>query len=342
MLPAKLNIWIISDGLPGHYNPCLGIVRAIERYRDVRHETIVATQRLKMLRPLMRYLVNYLPGLSPGLLRLFYRYNSLPQGMPDLVISGGGNTLFFNAALGARYKHVKNVYSGTLKHYKPERFFRIFTVVPLESVANNVVLDLPPANIPGAPDSQTETQPTDVARPCYCLLVGGEGAGYHYTVDDWVRLAEGMNRLSLEFGVRWLITTSRRTGRRAEQILEETIPESVIRESVWYNKQPAKVVQRFLASASRVFCTEDSLTMVSEAIFSGKPVCTLLPDSVSSTENDRLALEHYARKGYIQRINIADLASTTRFNDANPPDIDSLQRSIYEALELEQSAADCP
>ncbi len=335
MLPAKLTIWIISDGLPGHYNPCLGIVRAIERYRDVRHETIVATQRLKMLRPLMRYLANYIPRLCPGLLRLFYRYNSLPQGRPDLVISGGGNTLFFNAALGAGYKNIKNVYSGTLKHYKPKRFFRIFTVVPLESVANNIVLDLPPANIPGPSDSQTEPPTADADESCYCLLVGGEGGGYHYKEEDWVRLAEGLNRLSQAFGVQWLITTSRRTGPRAEQILEETIPESVIRESIWFSKQPAKVVQRFLASASRVFCTEDSLTMVSEAIFSGKSVCTLLPASVSATENDRLALEHYASKGYIQRINIADLASITGFNDANPPDIDSLQRSIYEALELQ-------
>jgi mitochondrial fission protein ELM1 len=339
---GPITIWIISDGLPGHYNPSLGIVRAIERYRDVHHETIVATQRLKMLRPLMRYLVNYLPELTPGLLRLFYRYNSLPQERPDLVISGGGNTLFFNAALGVKYKNIKNVYSGTLKHYNPKRFFRIFTVVPLESAANNVVLDLPAANIPGAPDSQTESPTTDVDGPCYCLLVGGEGGGYHYTEDDWARLADSVNRLSLEFGVQWLITTSRRTGERAEQILKETIPETVIRESVWFSKQPAKVVQRFLASASRVFCTEDSLTMVSEAIFSGKPVCTLLPASVSATENDRLALEHYASKGYIQRIKITDLASTTRFNDANPPDIDRLQRSIYEALELQQSAAGRP
>ncbi|MDH3561207.1 MAG: hypothetical protein OEN52_09680, partial [Gammaproteobacteria bacterium] len=157
MLPAKLTIWIISDGLPGHYNPSLGIVRAIERYRDVHHETIVISQRLKMLRPLMRLIANYLPGLCPGLLRLFYRYNSLPPGSPDLVISGGGNTLFFNAALGARYKHVKNVFSGTLKHYNPKRFFRIFTVVPLGSVANNVVLDLPAANIPYPPASPPAT-----------------------------------------------------------------------------------------------------------------------------------------------------------------------------------------
>ena len=333
--PRPLSIWLISDGLPGHYNPSLGILHAIGRYRDVQHKTIETRLRSKMLRPLMRYLVNYMPGLCPGLLRLFYRYDSLPQGIPDLIISGGGNTLFFNAAIGGMFKQAKNVINGTLKHYNPKRFFRIFTVVPLESVDNNVVLDLPPANITGSQESRTQKTPADVNEKLYCLLVGGDGAGYRYSENDWTRLAEGISRLSVEFGTQWLITTSRRTGRQAEHILEDAIRESAIREVVWFAKQPARVVQRFLESASRVFCTEDSLTMVSEAIFSEKPVCTLLPDAVSPTENDRLALERYARKGYIQRINITDLVGITRFNDANPPDIDALQRSIYEALELQ-------
>lgn len=325
-----LVVWILSDGLPGHYSQSLGIVNAIARFHAIEVQTVPVTLRYKIFRPLMRGLTNHAARLCPGLLRLFYRYDALPPGKPELLVSAGGNTLYFNAALQQKFPGSRNLFSGTLKHYHSSRYFRIYTVVPLQSCPNNIVLDLPPVNI-GKSITTEDTQTN-----CWCLLIGGEGAGYHYGKADWQRLADGINTLSVKHGIQWLISSSRRTGQIAEQHLEKKILPAAQLETVWYGSNPAKVVQQYLDRAERIFCTEDSLTMVSEAIFSGKPVCTLLPESLAPVENDRLALEHYADRGYIQRIRISELGQLESFAKHTRPDVNAVQEAIYRSLENRQ------
>jgi mitochondrial fission protein ELM1 len=46
---------------------------------------------------------------------------------------------------------------------------------------------------------------------------------------------------------------------------------------VWYSQTPRKVTKAFLGLADRVFVTMDSLTMITEAVASGRPTVALCP-----------------------------------------------------------------
>ena len=52
--------------------------------------------------------------------------------------------------------------------------------------------------------------------PRWTLVIGGDGGGYCYTPADWTQLRDTACRLAAQHGIRWLLTTSRRTPPVAE------------------------------------------------------------------------------------------------------------------------------
>ncbi len=223
----------------------------------------------------------------------------LPSNKPDLIISAGGNTLFANTAL-SKALNVNNIYSGTLKGYNSRLISKVFTVVAIKGIKNNVVLDLPPANISDI--SVTHDQ------PFYTLLIGGDGAGYTFSQADWQHLVIAISEIAQLNNIKWKITTSRRTGEAVEKQLRKILDTDVVDEVVWFSSNPQKVVKRFLAEGQVIFCTEDSLTMISEAIYAHKPVVTLQPEMMKPEENDYQALEKYQQQQFIIRNPIATLS----------------------------------
>lgn len=275
----------------------------------------------------MRLLANHFPWLLNRLvLKLCYKLGETPPEKPDLIISAGGNTLFANVAM-ARIYNSPNIFSGTTKGYDHTLLRLIFTVRPLADSRNNVVLELPPANV--------ELLPADAhvqEGRFYALLVGGEGAGYQYTESDWLNLAGALGEIAKEERIRWLLTTSRRTGEKAEKSLRTALPTDCCEQAVWYATNPEKVVKKFLSRCEAVFCTEDSLTMIAEAIYAHKPVITLQPDTMVPERNDAEALQNYVTSGFIQRVKINNLAN---FRVANHPFCESypdMEQQISQAV----------
>lgn len=294
------TIWIISDGLPGHYNQSIAIGKAIQTY--LKYDVIVIDVRLKykILRHPMRLLANYFPFLlGEKTFSLFYQHSNTPTKKPHFIISTGGNTIFANISLSKSYS-TKNIYSGTLKHYRNNLIDKIFTVTPLENTHNNVVLDLPPANVKNNNNTKD--------YPYYALLIGGNGAGYLYTKSDWQQLALAIQKIAHRDKILWMITTSRRTGREAEVLLKRYLDNKIIKEIVWFSSGPRKVVNCYLQKSRIIFCTEDSLTMISESIYAHKPVFTIQPEKANPDKNDALALEKYQKLKFIIRSSIANLS----------------------------------
>ena len=86
-----------------------------------------------------------------------------------------------------------------------------------------------------------------------------------------------MNVLSQEQKVIWLLTTSRRTGRRAEAVLRGLLNPEILAEVVWFADRPRNRNAMFLQAADFVLCGEDSMSMVHEALAADVKVVTLSP-----------------------------------------------------------------
>lgn len=307
------HIQIVSDGVPGHVNQARGLASWLCDYagmdasRQV-SETVV-TIKIKPLRPLYRFLLNRRSSMARDLIARTHQHWPANLNSDCLVISCGGNTSFANAALGLQGVG-SNVFIGSLRGLDSDCFTAVMTIEPVLGARNNVVMDFSPSyinlrEIEWAASQYREQQPS--MTPLWCLLIGGDGAGYQFDEQDWRQLAEGLNVLAQRYGIRWLVSTSRRSGVQVEEIMRLTCTESLF-DTIWFTAQGNQSLQGFLGAAERIFCTEDSMTMLAESINAGKPVTSLRP--MQSQPNQRFldAIQRFERNRYLQRVMIGDLA----------------------------------
>lgn len=321
---SPITVWLLSDGAPGHLSQSRGIVDALA----TRHAVEVITIELKVRSTLWKRLGRLALPHIRDTARWFRRIYGIapPPGRPGLIVSSGANTLLASALLARRHG-VPNVYSGTLKGYPPAAFDCVFTVVPL-GVACNHVLPLPP--VPGEL-ARPLPPPSGDAR--IAVLIGGDGAGYAFKDEDWRAFGEGLTALARREGAHLLLTTSRRTGAAAEAALRDHLPAELLADAVWWSQAPRKVMRDFLAAARAIVVTEDSLSMVAESLYSGRPVISVAPTTAQPNANDGAALQGYVERGLLARSPIASLGDAVfPARTATLPDVQGEIAAVVLAL----------
>lgn len=212
-------------------------------------------------------------------LRRCCELESEPSFKPELIISSGGKSAFASRVLKRRYD-AANIFVGVPERF-PDHWFDLI-ISPVQRVFKTAALVsgvIPNSITPVAVEragSQYWEQGVP-AQPCWALLIGGDSKSHRFSETDWRGLIEGINGLAKRSGVRWLITTSRRTPEFVERMLDEELDRECVVDLVLYNREPRRVMLPFLAAAQRVVVTQDSLTMASEALCSGRPVTLLTP-----------------------------------------------------------------
>jgi mitochondrial fission protein ELM1 len=320
MAERPLNAWVLSDGQPGHYNQARGIVQALRRVRPVEVSWINAKLRLGVARNLLRGVLNRNQApRSLWPLRLAYRFDALPETNCDLIVSAGGKTSFANAWL-ASVLAVPNLYAGSLRGLLARRFSVVLTLEPLPGAASNLVVPLPPSAIDSDEVEQLgaafRRQLGPPGQRYWALLLGGHGAGYRYSQADWLRLAELVNTLARRHDIRWLLVSSPRTGRRSETLLKQHVDRAVLAAACWCQDGDDYQAEAWLGAAERVFVTEDSMTMLSEAASALRPVHSLRPATAAPAQRYEQALQRFAGQRWLCRHRIAELADQVEVLDA--------------------------
>ena len=125
--PDVLQVWLLSDGMPGHFNQARAIAAALAVDRAIEITWVELRLRVGLARRLLRLVLNsrHRP-MARHRLSWFYR-GVLPDGCPDILISAGGRTSFANAWL-ARWFGVPNVYAGSLRGLAPRHFSAVLTL----------------------------------------------------------------------------------------------------------------------------------------------------------------------------------------------------------------------
>lgn len=308
-----MNVLVIKDNKPGHYNQTEGIVLALQEiYPDLKIDDCEIEIKNKISRKLLRYLLNALPFIfkhqnSLKYIKYFYEKFALPANRPDLIVSTGGNTSNLNAWLSLAYG-AKNILNGALRGLHEELFTCITTVIDL-GYKNQVILDVAPNTVTQEilkkeAEAFSSLHHLDKNETYYTLLVGGDGSGYKYDVEFYAYLVEFIKKISEEKNVKWLITTSRRTPLEIEQKLKKELDRHCAY-FVAYHKQAEKVLLPYFGLCEAVFVTEDSSSMISEAISARKKQTYVLgPEHANPDENYQKILEKFSEDGHIKRIKI--------------------------------------
>ena len=306
-----MQVLVIKDDKPGHYNQTEGLVLYLkEMSNDLEVEYIQIEIKSKLTRKILRFLLNNFPKLftqnSLKYLSFFYKNYSIPKNMPDLIISTGGNTSNLNAWFAKVYE-CKNILNGALRGLKEELFTNITTVIDL-GYKNQIILDVAPSVITKEKLKESgiefiKNKKLSIEDKYYTLLVGGDGAGYKYDNNFYDNLIEFVKNISIKKNIKWLITTSRRTPLDIEIQMKNKLKDYCAY-FVDYNINPEKVMSSFLSLSEKVFVTEESSSMISEAILSEKDVFTIGVGNNKSDSNYKNILDKFVKSRYIVRCEI--------------------------------------
>lgn len=329
-------VWIISDGKPGHYNQSRAIAEAVRDARGWEIEWVTVHPRYRgSFRPAAYWLTNtFGERLGLSIAAWLFRFKPLPTEPPSLIVSSGGTTAVFNALAAAEFG-CPNLFLGP----PPLRFDRFSRVIFSEEDGEGPnVVRLPFLPTPVTPALaekagnalKRELMASGAAlsdEPLWAMLIGGDSRNHRFSDDDWRALAAGMNQLSRRHGGRWLITTSRRTGPAAEALLRQELEPTSIADATWWQDRPRAVVPAYLGASECVFCTQDSLTMLTDGMAAARPVFALYPPAVWLEANGMVEgyLSRHQAAGRIRCIAIDALGEV---DPLSPEDFSPLQESI--------------
>jgi uncharacterized protein len=324
-------VWVIDPGHPGELNQCLGVAKALTRHAAGRTEVIKLKLRNKRLRSAFTAAL-YLNAFSGSrhrwlvtmLYRLLFAGPQLDGAKPDVTVSTLGRgempALFLRQFLGSRAIHIGAPTRTSSKN------FDLIIRMPTQ---NMDVLDAPTVTLDIAPtpillDDADFTSPLierwrrQASRLC-AVLIGGDGSGYKYRPDEWRTLADELARLASEQNIGIILTTSRRTGPVAENAFRTNaaLGQSLVHAG-WYGQASPGTIRDFLAAADFVICTEESRSMISDAIAAGKLVYTVSPSHAHPREArllELLASQESAKR--IKRIRLDQISRLDVDTDEN-------------------------
>lgn len=344
--PVKI-VWVISDGIPGHFNQSKGILLALQQLalqqqHQLQVEWVELRLRSGLYRRLLGWLLNHsrtnLSVLSLSLLPLFYR-GQLPTGQPDMVVGAGGKSAFAVAWLG-QFFQAQTIFAGSLRQLKASLFDAILILEP-DAPPPFISLQTSPMPInqelltqaaeqwrteqrqvsqtQAAQSASTQSlsnQPLattqSLAKPLWAILIGGDGAGAVYQDSDWHTLALQLNAIAQQQSIQWLLTTSRRTGAAAEAILKQHINSDVLADAVWWSVQPRAVTSAYLGLSELVMCTVDSMSMMMESVSALRPVVSLIPQQFKPDAHFQAAIDRLQQQKLVQQQPIQTLDQSVK------------------------------
>ncbi|MEJ2471167.1 MAG: ELM1/GtrOC1 family putative glycosyltransferase [Desulfuromonadales bacterium] len=250
------TLLILSDGKPGHLNQSIAFARLLQRPYQVREVRFVSR-----LAKACSYPADRLGLTLPGLFRV-------AEGLPacEAVVSAGSETYYANRVLSKRLQ------ARSVAIMLPRGYRYAFDLIVAQqhdrpSQRDNILVL--PVNL-SCPEPQGLVAPRD-DRPCVSLIIGGTSRHFRIDVAQLTRQMEQIFRLFP--GADFFVTTSRRTPAAVEALVER----GPFRYKVIASRDAVNPIADFLAISDYVFVTEDSTSMISEAVSFGLANVEVLP-----------------------------------------------------------------
>lgn len=299
--------WVVTDGVIGMENQCVGLVERIGMAFVVKR--IAVKKPWRWVPPL---------AIPAPLSRLAPRGDRLEPPWPDLLIASGRKSVapalaIRKAARGACFcVQIQNPGVAT------DRFDMVIAPRHDGLSGDNVVATT--GSLHGLSrtglDSDAEAWRASVAhlaQPRIAVLVGGANRAYRFGLEE----ARALGRALADLPGSLMVTVSRRTGAQATQALAESLDLS---RAVLWDGNGDNPYRGWLGLADAIVVTSDSVNMATEACVTGRPVLVAhLPGGSAKFSAFHALMEagnHTRRfEGFLPDWNPAPLDETGRVAD---------------------------
>lgn len=260
---AIKTCWIITEGIAGTENQCIGVAETLGV------EPVI--KRIKLKAPWKQLS----PWLSFGH-DLALAAGSDPVGppWPDLVIASGRKSIGIARHIREQGRESTFVVQIQDPRVNPKHFDLVVVPQHDPTRAENVIVTkaglhrITPEKLAAAKE-KFEKQFAKIPRPRVAVLIGGTSKAHTMTAENAKALAQQLLHLAENPNIGLLVTASRRTGEENVKLLRDALKGPAIH---FWDGTGENPYFGFLALADYIIVTEDSVSMASEALSTGKPV----------------------------------------------------------------------
>jgi mitochondrial fission protein ELM1 len=235
-MKRAINLWRLSDGRAGHDNQSLGLVEALSRQHAVNTVTIDSN------------------GAWRGVRNVLARTAS--SARPQLII-GAGHATHAALILGAWRYRARSIVM--MSPSLPYALFDLCIVPEHDGIRQrkNIVYSIGALN---------RIQVSTDRDPMLALILLG-GPSRHYRWDQHIILKQVNELIAARPQLQWIIATSPRTPHQTTKALSTVEKATLMR----YENTAPDWLPTTLSQASLVWVSEDSVSMIYEALSSGVP-----------------------------------------------------------------------
>jgi KDO2-lipid IV(A) lauroyltransferase len=327
LTPLK-KVMVLDDGKKGHLKQSLAVVGQIRRYREdegfAPEHIKVDIVRIRFRSRSARALFN---AVSPffemsararlACLRMALDRESYEEAVcrryADVVVSCGSALSGVNRLLKLE-NYAKNLTvldPGVLKRGKFD-----VVVIPRHDVPakgmrgdNIVVTEMAPNLVDPGGLAALVPEKTD-GRTVIGLLVGGNNPYFEFTDDLVGELVKNINISLEQLDGNICLTTSRRTPETCETVLRKAFERNPRCRMFVLGRgdRDEHTVEKILASSDTVIVSGESISMVSEAVSSGRPVLVFMPRKKAEglTKYERF-VEELRERGHLRLVKPSDI-----------------------------------
>ena len=335
------EIMILADGKTGHLRQSESVAKLV--IQQLASRGIKATlniQEIKFRSSIFRRFFSMLIILSgkyPGVSSLFMLRNALTgeswQGLmgskPDIIISAGGKLSAINYLLSKENQSKSIVLMRSVFSRLKKFDLKIIPKHDQPVAQSNVVITEGAVNLidPDYLNSSAERLLRSglIKGPRSSLtigvLIGGNSKNFSISIEAIIQVIIQLKKIAQELDADILFSTSRRTTEKLERVVKSQLvnyPRCKLLVIANENNYP-DVVGGILGLSNIIISSPESISMVSEAVASGKYVVVFKMGELS--RKHLVFLRNYQNKGYIYLKSIQDLAFSMKEIWNNKPNI---------------------
>lgn len=266
----KKTLWVLLDSRTGSVGQARGVLQRLNPNNYDINEKSLEYTKFSGLPNFLRG--KTLIGLTPK------SKNIITPPFPDLVLSTSRRTVPV-----ARFIKKQSPTTKLIQLMHPGRTgLREFDLAIVPEHDKNKVSYPNIKYIVGAPHRITEKtlaqaretwQPkfADLPKPLTAVVIGGAIKNQEFSLENAASLGQKIREMNEKTGGSILITTSRRTGAKAEKVIMDALSGIPAYTFLWGDKKENPYMG-YLACADNIIVTGDSVSMCCEACGTGKPV----------------------------------------------------------------------
>lgn len=283
-----MKILLLRDKKPGHFNQAEGVAVALARLGPTQVTRLEVRPSWFAHDDIRKHIMKHYARDRRWWLKAMYHIDADTLEAPDVIVASGRPTIAAGILISRIFGEVPFIYSGGVDGYDLHPFGVQLVNSPRQAGDPRSAYVPIPCTID--PDDYAVPRPLrDLASlrgAEIALLVGGTAYRREFPQSEWEALIALAAQMTERYGVRWRASSSRRTPEQITDRLADLARSGVIAEFVDYRAAGAGSA-RALFGADAVVVTEDSMSMLAEALAAKRPVIGL---------KSQIVHKHYANE----------------------------------------------